>query len=146
MTELQEEIIEGDFKEKCAVVIPVGSVIAYAGASAPDGWALCYGQAISRTTYANLFTVLGTTYGVGDSSTTFNVPDLRGRRPFGKDDMGGSGTSQREITTATMGNTALTDPASTTLGDDEGASVTLNFIIKVKNTLPDLSISYPSMP
>jgi len=62
----------------------------YAGASAPSGWLLCYGQAISRTTYANLFSVIGTTWGSGDGSTTFNVPDLRGRTVAGLDNMGGS--------------------------------------------------------
>lgn len=54
-----------------------GVVLPFAGAVAPNGWLLCQGQAVSRTTYAHLFAVLGTTYGAGDGSTTFNVPDLR---------------------------------------------------------------------
>lgn len=61
-----------------------GLVIPYAGSSAPTGWLLCDGSAVSRTTYANLFGVVGTTFGVGDGSTTFNVPDLRQRFPLGK--------------------------------------------------------------
>ena len=69
---------------------PSGIVSAYAGSSAPSGWLLCYGQAVSRTTYASLFTAIGTTYGSGDGSTTFNVPDLRGRAIAGQDDMGGT--------------------------------------------------------
>jgi len=69
---------------------PVGSVTAYAGTSAPTGWLLCFGQAVSRSTYAALFAVVGTTYGVGDGSTTFNLPDLRGRVIAGQDDMGGT--------------------------------------------------------
>lgn len=69
---------------------PVGTVVAYAGSTAPAGWQLCFGQAVSRTTFAALFTVLGTTYGAGDGSTTFNLPDLRGRTPFGLDNMGGT--------------------------------------------------------
>ncbi|MCY0148320.1 tail fiber protein [Hoeflea sp. G2-23] len=73
---------------------PAGSILAYAGASAPSGWLLCYGQAVSRTTYADLFTALSTTYGVGDGSTTFNLPDLRGRSLSGKDNMGGSAASR----------------------------------------------------
>lgn len=56
---------------------PTGSVIAFAGQIAPSGWLLCQGQAVSRTTYADLFDIIGTTYGVGDNSTTFNLPDLR---------------------------------------------------------------------
>lgn len=69
--------------------LPVGSVLDYAGTSAPTGFLLCYGQAISRVTYAALFAVIGTTHGAGDGSTTFNLPDLRGRVAAGKDDMGG---------------------------------------------------------
>lgn len=72
-----------------AAAIPVGTVQGYAGATAPEGWLLCYGQAVSRTTYADLFTVIGTTYGSGDGSTTFNIPDRRGRVGVGKDNMGG---------------------------------------------------------
>jgi microcystin-dependent protein len=53
--------------------------------TAPSGWMLCNGSAISRTTYADLFAAIGTTYGVGDSSTTFNIPDLRGRVAVGSD-------------------------------------------------------------
>lgn len=56
---------------------PVGSIIPYGGANAPSGWLICQGQEVSRTTYSELFAVIGTAYGAGDSSTTFNVPDLR---------------------------------------------------------------------
>jgi microcystin-dependent protein len=70
--------------------VPAGSVIPYAGSTAPSGWLLSYGQAISRSTYATLFAAIGTTYGVGDGATTFNVPDLRGRLVAGQDDMGGT--------------------------------------------------------
>ena len=61
-------------------------------------WLLCYGQAVSRTTYAALFAVISTTFGVGDGSTTFNLPDMRGRVPVGQDDMGG--TAANRITAA----------------------------------------------
>lgn len=63
--------------------IPVASMMLYAGSSAPSGWLLCRGQAVSRTTYADLFAVIGTTYGTGDGSTTFNLPDLREAVPVG---------------------------------------------------------------
>lgn len=56
---------------------PVGSIQAYGGTTTPTGWLMCQGQAVSRTTYAELFAVIGTAYGSGDNSTTFNVPDLR---------------------------------------------------------------------
>lgn len=64
--------------------IPVGSGSLYFGASAPPGWLLCDGSAVSRGTYSLLFTAIGTAYGSGDGSSTFNIPDLRGRIPVGK--------------------------------------------------------------
>jgi len=64
-------------------VVPSGSMFIWPTVTSPTGWLICNGSAISRTTYAALFAVIGTTYGVGDSSTTFNLPDLRGRSPFG---------------------------------------------------------------
>ncbi len=69
--------------------MPTGAVVPFGGSSAPTGFLLCYGQAISRTTYATLFGIISTTYGTGDGSTTFNLPDLRGRVVAGQDDMGG---------------------------------------------------------
>lgn len=89
-----------------AVSAPAGTVNTYAGATAPSGWLLAYGQAISRTTYADLFAVIGTTYGAGDGSTTFALPDMRGRAVAGKDDMGGSAASR--ITSAVTGVTGTT--------------------------------------
>ena len=57
---------------------PSGAVLAFACDSAPNGWLKCNGAAVSRTTYAALFTAIGTTFGAGNGSTTFNLPDLRG--------------------------------------------------------------------
>lgn len=56
---------------------PIGSIIPYGGATAPSGWLLCQGQAVSRAEYAELFKAIGIAFGEGDGSTTFNVPDLR---------------------------------------------------------------------
>ena len=64
---------------------PVGSISLFAGTTAPSGWLICDGSAVSRTTYANLFSVIGTTYGTGDGSTTFNIPNLKGKVPVGYD-------------------------------------------------------------
>lgn len=64
-------------------LLPPGVTVPYAGASAPSGWLLAQGQAISRTTFAALFAVCGVLYGPGDGSTTFNLPDLRGRHAVG---------------------------------------------------------------
>ena len=85
--------------------VPVGSVITFAGSTAPSGWMLCYGQAVSRSDYSALYNALGTTYGIGDGSTTFNIPDLRGRVAAGKDDMGGSAASRLTSTVLSASNT-----------------------------------------
>jgi microcystin-dependent protein len=70
-------------------LVPTGVLNPYAGATAPVGWLLCFGQSISRTTYATLFTAIGTTYG-SVSGTTFNLPDMRGQVTAGLDNMGGT--------------------------------------------------------
>ena len=97
----------GTFASPATATIPVGLVVAYAGTSAPSLWLLCYGQAIDRTTYATLFAAISTTYGVGNGTTTFNVPDLRGRIPAGADNMGGSAASRLTATTMTPNGTTL---------------------------------------
>lgn len=56
---------------------PIGTILAYGGATAPKGWFLCQGQLLSRTEYSELFSVIGTLFGNGDGTTTFNLPDLR---------------------------------------------------------------------
>jgi microcystin-dependent protein len=68
-----------------AQVIPAGMISPYAGAAAPSGFLLCDGSAVSRTTYANLFTAISDAFGGGDGSTTFNIPNLVRRFPLGKD-------------------------------------------------------------
>lgn len=76
-------------------LIPTGGVIPYAGGSIPNGYLLCDGTAVSRTTYAELFAVIGLTYGSGDGLTTFNLPDLRSRLPLGAGQ--GAGLSNRVL-------------------------------------------------
>ncbi|MED5549874.1 MAG: phage tail protein [Pseudomonadota bacterium] len=98
--------------------VPAGAVMPYAGSVAPAGWLLCYGQAISRTDYAALFSSIGTTYGVGDGSTTFNLPDMRGRAVFGKDDMGGAAAGR--LNNTSISGTAQ-NPDGTTLGATGGS-------------------------
>jgi microcystin-dependent protein len=63
--------------------VPAGVVDMFAGSTAPSGYLLCDGSAVNRTTYAKLFTAIGTTYGAGDGSTTFNVPNLKGKVAVG---------------------------------------------------------------
>lgn len=96
-----------------AAALPAGVVAPYGGAAAPTGWLLCAGQAVSRTTFSALFTAIGTTYGAGDGSTTFNLPDLRGRVVAGEDDMGGTAANR-----LTAGGSGL---AGATLGAAGGS-------------------------
>jgi microcystin-dependent protein len=86
--------------------IPIGAVMDHS-ALVPAGWLGCGGQAVSRTTYAALFAIISTIYGAGDGSTTFNIPDLRGRSIFGLDNMGVGGNDAGRITLA-GGNYAAT--------------------------------------
>jgi len=96
---------------------PAGVVLPFAGTAEPSGWLFCYGQAVSRTTYAALFAALGTAYGAGDGSTTFNLPDCRERILAGKGDMGGSSASNRlqrsKTVNFTSGNAVISGIAST---------------------------------
>src|SRR6056300_82416 len=96
-----------------AELIPSGTIVAYGAASAPTGWLLCDDSAVSRTTYARLFAVIGTGYGTGDGSTTFNVPDLRDKVPLGK------GTNN-----STLGTTTGSAAASSVLASASKSGVT----------------------
>lgn len=87
--------------------VPIGGQIPYAGTSAPTGYLLCDGSAVSRTTYAALFAIAGTAYGSGDGSTTFNVPDKRGRTSVGKDDMGGVAANRITVGVSGIAGTTL---------------------------------------
>jgi microcystin-dependent protein len=97
-------------------LLPSGVIVPFAGGpgalpagtaqSIPVGWLLCDASAVSRNAYSALFAAIGTTYGVGDGSTTFGLPDLRGRTIAGKDNMGG--TPQNRLTTAGSGVDGVT--------------------------------------
>ena len=93
-----------------AEIIPAGTIMAYGGASAPTGYLLCDASAVSRTTYARLFAAVGTAFGTGDGSTTFNVPDLRDKVPLGK----GSNNATLGVTTGSAGASSVLTSASKT--------------------------------
>ena len=82
----QGKILKKDIEGKVAQAAPSGQIAFFAGSSAPAGWLKANGAAVSRTAYAALFAAIGTTYGAGDGSTTFNLPDLRGEFMRGWDD------------------------------------------------------------
>ncbi|MBH8566701.1 tail fiber protein [Nostoc sp. CENA67] len=87
-------------------VVPIGGTIAWITNSAPSKWLICDGRAISRTTYAALYAVVGAIFGSGDGSTTFNLPDLRGRVPVGADSSTLQGAASRITASNTLGASA----------------------------------------
>jgi microcystin-dependent protein len=112
----------GVLKQAGIALLPLGMVLPYAGLTAPSGYLFCYGQAVSRTTYAALYAIVADTYGAGDGSTTFNLPDLRGRTVAGQDDMGGS--SANRLTNANDGLNG--DTLGATGGGETQTLVTAN--------------------
>ena len=96
--------------------VPVGAVAYFAANSVPTGWAKANGAALSRTTYAALFAAIGTTYGAGDWSTTFNIPDLRGEFLRGWDDA--RGVDSGRVFGSAQGSANLSHTHST---DSQGA-------------------------
>lgn len=112
-----------------------GVIRMYAGSSAPQGYLLCDGSAISRSTYSSLFDVLGTTFGVGDGSTTFNLPNLSGKVPMGN--------SQNHLLASSGGSetVALTDlPSHTHSVPKHGHANT------IKATTPSLAHTISTQP
>jgi len=111
--------------------VPTGVIAPFAGTSAPTGWALCAGQAVSRTTFAALFAVIDTTWGAGDGSTTFNLPDFRGRVPAGLDNMGGIAAGRLRstrtvgVSTISQSLTTITVTCSGAHGLDSGDTLTI---------------------
>lgn len=79
------KIVGGGGGNATGDTLPIGSITAYGKETAPANWLICDGSAVSRTSYADLFAVIGTKYGEGDGSTTFNLPNLKGRVPVGLD-------------------------------------------------------------
>jgi microcystin-dependent protein len=130
-------------------LIPVGGLMPYAGATSPEGWLLCDGSAINRTTYANLFALIGTTYGSGNGTTTFNVPDMRSRLPIGAG--AGTGLTSRALA-ATGGAESVViasgnlpthvhsiNPPSTTSGNDDPGH-THAYDVPLSNTGNDINV------
>ena len=120
--------------------IPAGIITDYAGSSAPSGWLLCYGQAVSRSTYAALFTAISTTYGIGDGATTFNLPDCRGRVKAGKDDMGGSSANRLTDQSGGLDGDILGDT-----GGSETHVITESQLPSHLHTIPNHGHSIPTV-
>ena len=112
----------------------VGQVAFFAMATAPAGFLACSGQAISRTTYADLFAALGTLYGAGDGSTTFNLPDLRGEFIRGLDNGRGVDAARGLGTTQAAQNASHTHAFATGWGDGNGFAVSNGVIARSVDT------------
>ena len=118
-----------------ALTIPIGVIMDFAGTNPPGGWLLCFGQLVDRTTYSDLFAVIGTTYSVGDGVTTFGIPDLRGRVAAGKDNMGG--TAAGRLTSTTLDGTILGQG-----GGSQTHALTTAQLASHTHTVPDHSHTY----
>ncbi len=134
--------VEGRINQFGFYLMPVGAIMPFAGSSAPGGYLFCDGSAVSRTNYSELFSIISTTYGAGNGSTTFNLPNLVNRMPYGSSDSlgttGGSSTHTLTVselpshshtgTTQSDGNHthSITDPGHThtsvTAKDDGNSS------------------------
>ena len=110
---------------EASLLIPAGAIMEYAGNITPEGYLICDGSAVSRTTYSALFSAIGTTYGGGNGSTTFNLPNLKGRVPVGLD---GNDTSFD-----TLGET----------GGEKTHTLTINEIPSHDHTIPRLDQTSP---
>jgi microcystin-dependent protein len=133
-------------------MFPAGTILASAITTAPDGWAVCDGSAVSRSTYASLFAAIGTTYGAGDEVTTFNLPDLQGRTIFGVDEsqaefdtLGESGGNKliqgHGAGTATGYGLTYSESVLTTTGLTTAQNLppytALNYLIRLVTATPD---------
>lgn len=151
---MQSTIGNGVGSNDAAPLVPVGSILIWPETTAPSGWLLSDGTAISRTTYAGLFALIGTDYGAGDGSTTFALPDFKDRLPLGKGTNNGtvaaaqgSMAASSKITTDS-GSAALT-VATTTFASSAKDSATAVGVTGVTAgghthtaTIPSLCINY----
>lgn len=110
-----------DGKHASDIAVPVGAVLWFAAPTAPSGFLVCNGAAVSRTAYADLFAVIGTTFGAGDGSTTFNLPDLRGEFIRGYDDSRGVDSGRTFGTSQNPTAIGKGDYIITTIKDGENA-------------------------
>jgi microcystin-dependent protein len=143
---LDADTVDGIQANDSSILNPTGSIIMYGAASAPSGYYLCEGGAISRSTYSALFAVIGTTYGSGDGATTFNVPDFRDRAPYGASTFTlGSKTAgevnasgQNSTGTGTSGSSGATTVASTT---GSGGPTTHSVTTSTTNSTTDKDVT-----
>jgi microcystin-dependent protein len=114
-------------------LVPTGSLIMWPSVTIPTDWKLCNGDAISRTTFATLFSLIGTTFGAGDGSTTFNLPNYKNRMPYGADTyaVGATGGSANAVLVSHThtATSVVTDPGHAHTGTTGNQSVSHNHSI-----------------
>ena len=113
----------------------VGAIKPWTAAAAPAGYLLCNGAAVSRSTYADLFAVISTTYGSGDGSTTFNVPQLQGKMPQGYDG-----------NTYNLAGTGGANTVTVSVTNNQAATSTTNQTVSVTGSIDNTSITTAQMP
>lgn len=108
------------------LLIPSGTIALWPTATPPTDWLICNGAAVSRTTYSTLFVLFGTTFGAGNGSTTFNVPDYRNKMPYGSGTVpiGATGGSADSIVVSHthVATSVVTDPGHSHFAGDAGAA------------------------
>ncbi len=107
---IQNSLVREENMQPELLFVPVGAVIAYGSSTAPEGWLSCIGQEVYRGDYPDLFAVIGTTYGAGNGTTTFNLPSLAGRVVVGQ----GTGSG---LTARSMGATGGAETHTLTTGE-----------------------------
>ena len=130
LNKMQDNIERAINAQVSGDTLPIGTVLPYTNETAPENWLVCDGSELDRTEYNHLFAIIGTTFGGGDGSTTFNLPNLKGRTIVGLDaedtDFNAIGKTLGEkthtLTVAEMPEHTHKFRASTKLGNDEGTT------------------------
>jgi len=127
--------------------VPTATIVSWSDSTIPSGFLECNGQAVSRTTYADLFAIIGTTYGVGDGSTTFDLPDLQDNVPVGKSNTKALASTGGANTVAPTGNIGGST-ANATLSTSQLASHTHPLEVRNPNegNLADTRVAYGRLP
>ena len=120
--------------------VPAGCIMPYVGTTAPTDYLICDGSAVSRTTYANLFAVIGTSFGAGDGTTTFNLPDFRGRFMRGIDGSAGNDPDNATRVASNAGGNTGNNIGS--LQSDNYLSHSHGFLVNGSNTGSNYALSY----
>ena len=136
----------GQLKRDAAIFVPVGLIVPWTTATAPSGFLLCAGQEVSRTDYAALFAVISTTYGSGNGSSTFNLPDLAGKQVVFDDGnttlAANAGAASATINTNI--NTASATITSNVSGSTDNFALTANHLPAHKHKMFGTNNSRPS--